>query len=537
MRIVQQVVNSTKIARKRLRLLVRLSGYLRNPLTIAEARAILSRRLEQREQDFLKLIKFAIFENPVNPYYTLLKQAGCEYGDIESLVRQEGLEGALLKLFHAGVYLTVDEYKGRRSVVRGSTSIDIAPHLLHNPLVVPQFHSVTSGSRSVSTPVPLDLSCIRDRAVNMFLSLDARGGSGWRNAVWGGMPGFAPLLWYSACRVPAARWFTLVGPKTPNISRKYRWKFLAIAWVSRLASFGKLSPKYAPIDAPLPIARWMEQTLKAGRIPHLWTYSSSVIRLCRAAEEAGIDLAGAQFTMTGEPVTEARLMAIRRMNAVAVPDYGSVDSGGTAAYGCLSPQAPDDVHVFSDLNALIQADAPPFPPGALLLSSIRLTTPFIFLNMSMGDCATLTSRKCSCPMEELGWRTHLHTIRSFEKLTAGGLTFMDTDVIRIMEEVLPHRFGGRPSDYQLVEEPADDGRPRLRLLVDPCVGPMDSKAVSAIFLEALGTGSQTEQLMVQQLREKRILEVERKTPYATSSGKILHLWAAHRVPGRENKNE
>ena len=441
------------------------------------------------------------------------------------MVKQEGLEGGLLKLFHAGVYLTVDEYKGRRPVVRGNTTIAADPHLLQNPLVVPQFYATTSGSRGAATSIPLDLACIRDRAVNMFLSLDARGGSGWRNGDWG-MPGIGPLLWYSACGGPAARWFTIVDPKTPNISRRYRWKACAIAWTGRLAGVAVPSPEYAPIDAPLSVARWMEQTLRAGEIPHLWASPSSAVRLCRAAEEAGIGLAGAQFTVTGEPVTEARLAAIRRVNADAVPDYGSADSGGSASYGCLSPEAPDDVHVFSDLNALIQADAPPFPPGALLLSSIRPTVPFIFLNMSMGDCATLTDRKCGCPMEALGWRTHLHTIRSFEKLTAGGMTFMDTDVVRILEEVLPHRFGGGPADYQLVEQLADDGRPRLRLLVHPCVGPADSTAVSAVFLEALGTGSETEQLMAHQLREGRLLEVERKAPYATSSGKILHLWAA-----------
>jgi hypothetical protein len=113
---------------------------------------------------------------------------------------------------------------------------------------------------------------------------------------------------------------------------------------------------------------------------------------------------------------------------------------------------------------------------------------------------------------------------------------MDTDVVRILEEVLPHRFGGGPSDYQLVEEVASDGRPRLRLLVHPCVGPVDATTVSTVFLEALGTGPQTEQVMVQHLRELRLPEVERKVPYATSSGKILHFRAAHREPGRENQN-
>jgi hypothetical protein len=66
--------------------------------------------------------------------------------------------------------------------------------------------------------------------------------------------------------------------------------------------------------------------------------------MCRAAEDVGVGLSGVRFTITGEPVTEARLAAIRRMHGDALPDYGSVDSGGSVSYGCLSPDAPDDVH-------------------------------------------------------------------------------------------------------------------------------------------------------------------------------------------------
>jgi hypothetical protein len=507
-----------------LRLLCRLPAYLRGPLTIAESKATLRRRLERREDDFLDLLRRAVWSNRTSPYRSLLQQAGCEHGDLERLVRHEGVEGALRELFRAGVYLTADEYKGRRPVVRGSATIMVDPLRLRNALMAPQLWVATSGSRGEATPVPLDLACIRDRAVNMHLALDARGGARWRNAVWG-MPGIGPLLWYSAWGTPVARWFWTLNPATPGLHPRYRWSTRAIAWTGRLAGVPMPSPENVRLDAPLPIGRWMAQTLRAGEVPHLWASPSSAVGLCRAAEEAGVDLAGARFTVTGEPVTGARLAAIRRVQADVVPDYGSADSGGSVGYGCLAPDAPDDVHVFSDLNALIQADAPPFPKGALLLSSIRPTVPFVFLNVSMGDCATVSDRRCGCPMETLGWRTHLHTIRSYEKLTAGGMTFADTDVVRILEEVLPRRFGGGPTDYQLVEESADDGQPRLRLLVHPSVAGVDPTAVSNVFLEALGTGSGTRRVMALQWRQAGFLRVERQAPLATPSGKILHLWA------------
>ncbi len=206
-----------------------------------------------------------------------------------------------------------------------------------------------------------------------------------------------------------------------------------------------------------------------------------------------------------------------------LPDYGSVDSGGSIGYGCLAAEAPDEVHVFSDLNAVIEADRRPFPAGALLVSSLRPTAPFILLNVSMGDRATMTGRRCGCPLEMLGWRTHLHSIRSYEKLTAGGVTFDDTHVIRVLEEVLPRRFGGGPADYQLVEGDGSNGQPHLRLLVRPSIGPLDAATVSEVFLDALGSDSEVMRAMAEQWRQASVLCVERREPHATASGKILHL--------------
>ena len=132
-------------------------------------------------------------------------------------------------------------------------------------------------------------------------------------------------------------------------------------------------------------------------------------------------------------------------------------------------------------------------------------------------------RACGCPLERLGWVTHLHTIRSFEKLTAGGMSFKETTVIRVLEEVLPARFGGGPTDYQLVEEETDQGRPCLRLLVHPAVGPIDSQAIADAFLSALGEMSRWSRLMEDVWRQGEMLRVERQVPLTTAAGKIQHL--------------
>jgi hypothetical protein len=110
------------------------------------------------------------------------------------------------------------------------------------------------------------------------------------------------------------------------------------------------------------------------------------------------------------------------------------------------------------------------------------------------------------------------------------MTFLDTDLIRVLEEVLPARFGGAPTDYQLVEEEREDGRPRLRLLVHPRIGPVDADALADAFLSAIGSGSGGEHVMALLWREARLLRVERQPPLAGPSGKIQHLHAGAARP-------
>ncbi len=98
----------------------RLPGYLRRVVDFERDCALIRRRLARRGDDFLDLARRVIYAQPRSPYRTLLASAGCEFGDLERLVQVEGLEGALAELLRRGVYLTTDELKGHRPVVRGS---------------------------------------------------------------------------------------------------------------------------------------------------------------------------------------------------------------------------------------------------------------------------------------------------------------------------------------------------------------------------------------------------------------------------------
>ena len=122
----------------------------------------------------------------------------------------------------------------------------------------------------------------------------------------------------------------------------------------------------------------------------------------------------------------------------------------------LAPATPE--HLAQEALALsARVDVGRVVLDSLLVTSLRATAPLVLLNVSLGDQAVVAARACGCPLEDLGWTTHLHTIRSYEKLTAGGMTFLDTDLVRVLEEVLPTRFGGGPTDYQLEEAPREPG--------------------------------------------------------------------------------
>jgi hypothetical protein len=510
------------------RLLRNLPKFLHRRITLEEARAVLRRRRETRQHDFLDLVRRAVYENAKSPYRPLLQAAGCEYGDLQDLVVRDGVEGALRVLHRHGVGLTVDEFKGRRPVVRGPLSFEVDPARCRNPWSALHVPARTSGSRSGGTPVLIDLAFIRDCAVDTLLSLDARGGGDWEKAHWQ-VPGggaIARLVEYSSFGAPSVRWFSQVDPTEGGLPSRYRWSARVLRWAGLLAGRPFPRPLHVPLDDPLPIARWMHGVLASGGTPHLFTFASSAVRLCQTAIGSGLDLKGAQFTVVGEPLTGVRLDIIRQSGAEAVPRFAAIESS-VIGHGCLAPDAPDEVHLLDDLHAVVQPDAIGAADGArgrpLLLSSIRPTAPFVLLNVSLGDRAVMTTRDCGCQLERLGWARHLHTIRSDEKLTAGGMTFLDSDVIRVMEEVLPSRFGGAPTDYQLLDAEDGDGHPRLSLLVHPSIGPVDPRRVVETFLAAIGQPGGAERIMSQVWRDGQLVRVERRPPLASPSGKILHL--------------
>ena len=144
------------------------------------------------------------------------------------------------------------------------------------------------------------------------------------------------------------------------------------------------------------------------------------------------------------------------------------------------------------------------------------------LNVESDDYGTLVRKQCGCGMGELGYDLHFHTIRSYEKLTSEGMNFLGSDLIRLVEEVLPKRFGGYPTDYQFLET-EEKGLPKVNLVISPRVGRIAEDAVVAAVIDSLNTFPGSSDDYAERWREANTLRVLRQEPSSTGASKVLAL--------------
>ena len=102
------------------------------------------------------------------------------------------------------------------------------------------------------------------------------------------------------------------------------------------------------------------------------------------------------------------------------------------------------------------------------------------------------------------------------------MTFLGTDLIALLEEELPARFGGNATDYQLVER-EERGVPSVHLLIRDAVGKLDDDEVSRSALAFLRARGRPESLMADIWNQGDTLRVVRGDPHVTPGSKILPL--------------
>jgi hypothetical protein len=112
------------------------------------------------------------------------------------------------------------------------------------------------------------------------------------------------------------------------------------------------------------------------------------------------------------------------------------------------------------------------------------------------------------------------------------MNFLGHDLIRLIEEVLPARFQGAPTDFQFVEHETPDGLPEVRLLVSPRVGAVSEDDVAAAVIDFLNDLPGAGGAFGERWREGGNLRVLRREPYATQASKVLALHTMKRKQER-----
>jgi hypothetical protein len=506
-----------------------LRGFLHHTISLKEAKAIVRQRIAERENNFLRLVKRGIFGYPKSPYLPLLKLAGCEMGDIENMVRDKGLEGTLMALREAGVYVTFEEFKGREPIVRNGKVIHIKDTDFDNPFLRHYYQSESGGSTGAGTRVSTDLDHLAAQSPNMMLTHDAHGILGIPTAVWFGiLPDSGGINTILRCvhfgQVPE-KWFSPVLARNFKPSPRNRLATHGIINMNRLLGVPIPQPEPIGPEQAMIIAQWAATKIKKYGACLIITLVSNALRICLAAKEEGIDLTGAVLWGGGEPPTPAKVREITGVGARWIPGYWITEMG-PIGMGCSQPIDVNDLHLFKDILVII-----PHPSretqgiySVFYFTTLLPTAPKMLLNVESDDCGIIETRSCGCPLESYGFTQHLRSIHSPRKLTGEGVTLVGSDMIYILEELLPSRFGGSPSDYQLVEEEEDSGFTRVRLFISPQVTICDEKEVVEFFLSALKKGSVAADMAQAIWRETKTLQIKRADPILTGRGKLMPLF-------------
>ena len=522
-----QWISTCRDIRTSARFLRAVGPFLRTRLSPDECRQRIVDHLRDRDASFLRIVRSAMYGDRTSPYGALARHAGIEFGDVEGLVRTEGVEGTVGRLHDAGVRLTLDEFKGRRAIRRGSVEIAAGASSFDNHLPSQQFVAQTGGSRSRGRRMLVDLDLLAHEACYEFHSATQLGYLRRPKAMWRPVPpgaaGLNGVLRFSKIDAPVDRWFSQ-SPVRSAADWRHTLFTAGLVTASRLAGEPLASPEHVPVDRADVVAQWLARCRTSGAPGLVDTNTTAAVRVCRAAEARGLAIDGSIFRLGGEPYSPGKAAVLARTGCRGYSNY-SMTEIGRIGIACADQDELDDVHVLSDKVALLQRDVR-LPGGhtvqAFVATALARSTPKVMINVELGDYGTLTKRPCGCVWSRLGFAWHLHGIRSYEKLTAEGMHFLGADLETILDHVLPARFGGGPTDYQVIEE-EHDGATMITLLIDPRVGAVDEATAVAMLLDGLASSGPAQRMMANRWREAGVVRVKRGEAQVTRAGKILSL--------------
>ncbi|PYU50664.1 MAG: hypothetical protein DMG56_19690 [Acidobacteria bacterium] len=514
---------------------------------LAKANDSIRKRVLAREENFLSFVEKGIFQYACSPYLKLLERKRIQFNDLKTWVGKDGIERALRTLENEGVYFTVDEFKGKVPVVRNGIEFWCQEGMFDNPFLSYVYEVRSGATRSAGTRVRIDFDYLHQRSLYDALFLNMHGCLKAPIANWfpifPGAPGINSSLRFADIGNPVQRWFSQVPEDQLNVNWEKKWGTKLIFTLGKLHGCRLAEPEYVGLEDALKVAEWAAAALQQHENCVVYTFASSAVRVCIAAAEKNLNIKGTKFLVTGEPLTPQKRTEIEAVGGAPVPVYG-ISEAGVIAAGCDQnhPQS-DHCHLYKDTTAII-SHRQNVPHSDLFVESYLFTSllyesPKILLNVGMGDYGEISSESCACVFGQVGFDACLNNIRSYEKLTGEGVTFVDTDFIRIVERDLPERFGGRSTDYQLVEKEDSRGFTHLQLLVSPRVGEIQETEVLDRFLNLLRRAEASpdswSQSGTEMWKQSNMLQIVREFPVPTVSGKIMPFFVSKpkSVPSEE----
>jgi hypothetical protein len=509
---------------------------------VALAQVSIQKRVAERGENFLNFMEKGVFRYSPSPYLKLLEPKKIAFSDLKEWVANVGIEGSLRKLESEGVYFSVDEFKGKVPVVRDGVEFWCQEGMFDNPFLSYVYEVRSGATRSAGTRVRVDFDYLYQRSLYDAVLLNVHGCLQAPIANWfpifPGAPGINSSLRFAEIGNPARKWFSQVPEDRLNVNWEKKWGTKLIFTLGKMHGCPLAEPEFVPLDDALKVAQWAAEAVQQHGRCVVYTFASSAVRVCIAAADNNLNIKGTKFFVTGEPLTPQKRKEIENMGASPVCVYG-ISEAGVIAAGCDQIHSESDhCHLYKDTTAII-SHRQSVPHSDLFVDSYLFTTllyesPKLLLNVGMGDYGNLREGSCNCMFGQVGFTTHLSGIRSYEKLTGEGVTFVDTDFVRIIERELPERFGGRSTDYQLVEKEDARGLTHLQMMVSPRIGAIDNAKVLECFLNLLKRAEDSpeswSQSGIEMWKQSNMVQIVRELPIATASGKILPFFVAKPKP-------
>jgi hypothetical protein len=504
-----------------LRFLRELPGFLRSPIDVHQAKDKIAHRMASREEKFLNFVKRCVYNNPVSPYLKLFNEVGCEYGDLSAGVRKDGLEAMLRHLLSAGVWLSLDEFKGRIPIRRGSIELNPESADFENPYLPSGVEVKTGGSSGRSSRTKMDLGFMTERACYDSLMIDMLGLWGTSLALWypilPAATGVGNSLRYAKAGYIPKRWFSM----TQHLANpESRLATSSIIWISHLAGFPLPKPEPIAMHQLERIVEWVVDQIDREGQCVFQSYVSQAVRICAAGRKRRSDMKGLTVIVGSEPLTYSKYNEIISSGAKVYPRYAATELG-TIAMGCGNPINIDEVHLASDMIALVQDGNTSDQAAPLFYTALNSIMPNVMINVQLGDMGVVHKRGCGCLFEKMGFHTHLSNIRSCERSTGEGMAVNSRILEHILEDIILPRYGGSALDYQWVEMEDENGLTQLPLRISPDIGPVNDENIIRDILDGLGRAGEGEKIMADIWRQAGTLSVVRETPQCTRQGKIL----------------